>query len=381
MPKLYPKASVGAVLPSCPDALGPVADTSVLNAMSSGVVVLDLDLRFCFANPPAEQMLDASERHLIGRSIADVLPADSHVLALVRDVASRQHSLSDYNITLATRRGNAQLVDVHLSLLGDPVSNLVVVLHQCSVVRQLDQQLANRGAARSVSQLALMLAHEVKNPLSGIRGAAQLLEGVLEADDRQLVQLICDETDRVVSLVEDMEQFTNDRPIRREPVNVHRVLDHVCRLGENGFGRHLKISAHYDPSLPAVSGDRDRLVQVFLNLLKNACESAPQSGGDIRVVTHYSHGLRVGARNSRDRLELPITVEIWDNGSGVPDDIGQHLFEPFVSSKPRGKGLGLPLVAKVVNDHGGVVGFQNAKRGTVFRVSLPAHAAPAADSS
>ncbi|MEO1090969.1 MAG: ATP-binding protein [Pseudomonadota bacterium] len=348
-------------------------DRMVLNAMPSGVVLVSHALEFVYLNPAAEQLFAASDTYLRGRALGDVLTPDAHVLALVTEVAERGHSISDYGVVLATRRGDGQLVDVHLSAVGEPSHHVLAVFHRCSVARQLDQQLANRSAARSVSQLAAMLAHEVKNPLSGIRGAAQLLEQGLEDDDRALVQLICDETDRVVALVDRMEQFTEARTIAPDAVNVHRVLEHVRRLAENGFGRHLTLVERYDPSLPAVAGDRDRLVQVFLNLVKNACEAAPAQGGEVRIVTHYRHGLRIGNKNSRERLELPITIEVWDTGPGVPEELAGNVFDPFVTGKAKGTGLGLSLVAKIVNDHGGVVGFQNLPQGTVFRVSLPAH--------
>ncbi len=350
-------------------------DRLILNAIPSAVVLVDRQLRFAFVNPAGEHLLGASQTSLEGRGLEELVASDAHVFALIAEVASGGHSLSDYGVPFVSRRGGGQLVDVHLSPAGDPPSHVLAILHPCSVARQLDQQLTNRSAARSVGQLAAMLAHEVKNPLSGIRGAAQLLDVGLDNDDRQLVELICDETDRIVALVERMEQFTEGRPLRREPVNVHRVLEHVRRLAETGFGRHLKLIERYDPSLPPVGGDRDLLVQVFLNLVKNACEAAVAGGSEVRLVTQYRHGLRISQKNSRERLELPITVEIWDDGAGVPEDLHAHLFDPFVSGKPKGTGLGLSLVAKIVSDHGGVVDFQNHQHGTVFRVSLPAHAA------
>ena len=360
-------------VPSRGAADAPRLDRLVLSAIPSAVVLVDERLRFAYVNPAGEHMLGASDTYLRGRALEELVAADAHVAALVGEVRAQGHSVSDYGVALATRRGDRHLVDIHLSPVGDPATHVLIVLHPCSVARQLDQQLANRSAARSVTQLAAMLAHEVKNPLSGIRGAAQLLEGSLQPEDRQLVQLICDETDRVVALVGRMEQFTENRPIRTEAVNVHRVLEHVRRLAETGFGRNLKLIERYDPSLPPVAGDRDQLVQVFLNLVKNACEAASEAGSEVCLVTHYRHGLRVGQKNSRERLELPITVEIWDDGPGVPEDLTLDVFDPFVTGKPKGTGLGLSLVAKIVNDHGGVVDFQNHAHGTVFRVSLPAH--------
>ena len=211
---------------------------------------------------------------------------------------------------------------------------ILVVLHPCSVARRLNHQLVYRGGARAVAGLAATLAHEVKNPLSGIRGAAQLLEGSVAEDERPLIRLICEETDRICGLVDHMEQFADGRPIERGPVNIYLVLEHVRRLAESGFGRQVRFIERYDPSLPAVDGNRDQLVQVFLNLVKNAAEAVPREGGEIRLSTQYTHGLSLRVANSRERVELPIMVQVQDNGPGVGDDMAGHLFDPFVSSKP-----------------------------------------------
>ena len=229
------------------------------------------------------------------------------------------------------------------------------------------------AAARAPSPgLAATLAHEVKNPLSGIRGAAQLLEASVAEDERPLIRLICEETDRICGLVDHMEQFADGKPIERGAVNIYFVLEHVRRLAESGFARHVRFAERYDPSLPHVDGNRDQLVQVFLNLVKNAAEAVPRDGGEIRLSTQYTHGLSMRVANSRERVELPIMVQVQDNGPGVGDDMAGHLFDPFVSSKPSGTGLGLSLVAKIVGDHGGVVEFENLERGAAFRVRLPA---------
>jgi two-component system nitrogen regulation sensor histidine kinase GlnL len=250
------------------------------------------------------------------------------------------------------------------------------VLHPCSVAQRLNRQLSHRGGARAVAGLGATLAHEVKNPLSGIRGAAQLLESSLAEDERPLIQLICDETDRICALVDRMEAFADGKPIERRPVNIYQVLERVRRLSETGFGRRVKFVERYDPSLPEVDGDHDQLVQVFLNLVKNAAEAVPAEGGEIRISTRYTHGLSMRVANSRERVELPILVEIHDNGPGVAEEMVPHLFEPFVSSKRSGTGLGLSLVAKIVGDHGGVIELQNQARGALFRVRLPAWRQP-----
>lgn len=345
----------------------------ILQNIPSPVFALDAELRFRFVNPAAEQLFSAGRNLLLGRRLDEFIAPHATLVALVRQVLAVGSSISDYGIELALLRGGEVVsLDSHLCPIPELPGQVLAVLHPCSVARQLDQQVARRRATRSVAGLAATLAHEVKNPLSGIRGAAQLLEPAVPEEDKALIQLICDETDRVCALVERMEEFGDTAPIRRRPVNIYQVLEQVRRVAEAGFARHHRILELYDPSLPEVEGDRDRLIQVFLNLVKNAAEAAPADGSQITLATQYQHGLRIAVGNSRERLELPITVEVRDNGPGVPEDLVDHLFEPFVTTKRRGRGLGLSLVAKIVADHQGVVSYVPGEPGAIFRVHLPA---------
>jgi len=246
------------------------------------------------------------------------------------------------------------------------------VLQERTRADKIDRQLTHRGAARSVTALASMLAHEIKNPLSGIRGAAQLLEQSADEDDRTLTRLICDEADRIVKLVDRMEIFSDERPVEREAVNIHVVLEHVKRIALSGFARYIRIVEEYDPSLPPVFANRDQLVQVFLNLVKNAAESiGDTSDGEIALTTAFRPGVRLTAPGTNTRVSLPLEFCIRDNGPGVPEDLVPYLFDPFVTSKPTGSGLGLAMVAKIVGDHGGIVECDSQPRRTTFRVLMP----------
>ena len=357
--------------------LSEIDHAAMLEGLLVPVLLLSPRDEIRYANTSAESFFGMSMSQLRQHSIADFLPRDHPVFQLINQVRRHGTAVVEHELVLDGPRLHRTGITVQGTGLADEPGAVMLTLHDASAARALDRQLTFRNAARSVSGMAAILAHEVKNPLSGIRGAAQLLESTVAEDDRELAILIRDEADRIRALVERMEMF-NERGIERGPVNIHRVLEHVRTLAQTGFAAHLRIVERYDPSLPPVHGNRDQLVQVLLNLVKNAAEaitselgatnSAP---GEITLCTAYRHGVRLSSAGLDQRVALPLMVTVRDTGPGIPDDIRPHLFEPFLTTKATGSGLGLALAAKIIGDHGGIIEVESAPGRTDVNLFLP----------
>ena len=344
---------------------------AILNALSDPVFVVGPCNEIGYLNQSAEQFFQTSMAATVGMMLEAFIPEDSPVLALIGKVRLSGNSVSQYDVLIDNPRIGEHVVTIDAAPLMDRTGSVVVTLQQRSIAGRIDQSLTHRGAARSVSAMALMLAHEIKNPLSGVRGAAQLLEQTSDVKDRELTRLIIEETDRICALVDRLEMFTDNPRIERKAVNIHEVLNHVVRLAQNGFGSNVRFFEAYDPSLPPAFGDRDQLIQIFLNLVKNAVEAAPDNDGEVIVSTAYQQGVSISTPSGDGHMKVPLAVCIQDNGPGVPEDLRRHLFDPFISTKPGSSGLGLALVAKFVGDHGGVIDLETHNCRTEFRVMLP----------
>jgi two-component system nitrogen regulation sensor histidine kinase GlnL len=331
------------------------------------VLVVDPDWRVAHANAEAELLLNISERAMLGQ------PLEAILLRPGSAATREHHGFAAYDTELETARGGRVPVDYIEAQIADHPGWRAITLHHAAATRRMGEAAERAAGARSAVGAAAMLAHEIKNPLSGIRGAAQLLAGEPKAN-AELTTLITTEVDRIAALIDSMQDFTDTRPRKLVAENIYPLLDHARRVALAGFAREMTIEERFDPSLPPALIDRDSLLQVILNLLKNASEAiAPQPDKRIALTTAYRHGMAVAPAPGQPRRALPIEICVIDNGPGAPAEIADHLFDPFVSGKREGQGLGLALVDKLVRDNGGIVQYarEGVPESTVFRLLLP----------
>jgi two-component system nitrogen regulation sensor histidine kinase GlnL len=345
-----------------------VLPNMLIEALPAAIIVVDRDAVCRLLNAAAEDLIQVGRKTLLGRRLSEVIPEDCPLFSLIEQSRLSRSAVSDAEMQIDGPRLRLEHVSVEVAPLDDPNGSVAISMRDRGLEHRMARQGAAAEAAQSVRSMAGMLAHEIKNPLAGIRGAAQLLESKLSPADAALAALIREESDRIVGLVNGVEIFADDRAPVLSVVNVHEALDHVCKLARVSFARHATLREYYDPSLPSLRGNRDLLIQIFLNLVKNAAEACD---GEIVVTTSYQAGFRIGERNKAHRQPRRIAVTIADNGPGVPEALLGNLFDPFVTSKPGGRGLGLPLVAKLVRAHEGVIEFQSKPGATRFTVLLP----------
>jgi two-component system nitrogen regulation sensor histidine kinase GlnL len=320
-------------------------------------------------NPAAELFLNLSSRALKGAAVWDKVMVDAPLEEAYARARAHRSSLFVNDVDVGSGERAPLQCNIQFAYLQGSEDHMLMMISPREIASRMTQNVSSAKAAKSAIGMAEMLAHEIKNPLAGIAGAAQLLSMGLEGPDLELTDLIVEETRRIVKLLEQVEQFGNLRPPALRPVNIHDVLDRARQSAAVGFGAHMMFIEDYDPSLPRAMADGDQLLQVFLNLLKNAAEAC-KSGGTIRLHTFYEPSLRV-RRKDGTQARLPLQIEVIDDGPGLPPDIAADVFEPFVSGRENGTGLGLALVSKLIGDIGGWISVDSVPGRTVFRVSLP----------
>ncbi len=333
-------------------------------------ILLDEKDRIVGMNPAAESYLNTSSRQSVGLRAFDAIVTDAPMSEHAARVRREQAPFFMNNMNVVTGESAAERCDIKLAPMVGPSDHLVMLVEPRFVGERLNQATSGNSAARSAIGMAEMLAHEIKNPLAGITGAAQLLGMNLAKDDLALTDLIVSETRRVLALLEQVEQFGNLRPPACRAANVHDLIVRAKRSASVGFAAHMELVDEFDPSLPLVWVDEDQMLQVFLNLLKNAAEATGGSPGRILIRTFYDMSSKI-RRNGR-AAELALNVEIVDDGPGIPPNILQGIFDPFVSGRENGTGLGLALASKIVSDHDGWITVDSMPGRTAFRLSLPA---------
>lgn len=332
-------------------------------------LMLDGDDVITMSNPAAESFLNMSAKSLIGQKLWEKVMIDAPLEAPFGRARKNRTSLFVNDVDVGSGERSPMLCNIQFAPLQGADDTMIVMISPREIASRINQNHSTGKAAKSAIGMAEMLAHEIKNPLAGITGAAQLLSMGLSSEDQEMTDLIVEESRRIVKLLEQVEQFGNLRPPVLKPVNIHDILDRARQSASVGFGAHMLFIEDYDPSLPSTLADADQLLQVFLNLIKNASEAC-RDAGRIRLRSFYDTSLRV-RRSDGTQARLPLQVEIIDDGPGLPPEIADDIFEPFVSGKENGTGLGLALVSKLIGDGGGWISVDSVPGRTVFRISLP----------
>jgi two-component system nitrogen regulation sensor histidine kinase GlnL len=321
-------------------------------------------------NPAAEQFVNASSRALLRQPLFDRLAIDAPLEEAFARVRRDHAALFINNVDVSSGERAPVQCNIQIAPVTGQDGQVLLLMEPREIADRLGRAHSVKSSARSAIGMAEMLAHEIKNPLAGITGAAQLLSMNLSAEDQELTDLIVAESRRIVALLDQVEQFGNLRPPQRRAVNLHDLIDRARKSAVVGFAGHMRFAEDFDPSLPPTFVDADQILQVFQNLFSNAVQAAGPEGGTITIRTFYDISLRL-RRKDGSGAALPLQVEIIDDGPGLPPEIAGDVFEPFVSGRENGTGLGLALVSKIISEHEGWITVDSVPGRTVFRISLP----------
>ncbi len=347
-----------------------ISPNVVLESFPDIILIIDKENKVLFVNSAAEDFLYLSRGKILGKRLDKFFFKDSPLFDLLKKVKSHSDVIRDEEFYLASIRSKRNLFSAQVSGVTNYPGVRVIRLQEKTITKEISQRFQSIHAGQSISVMSKVFAHEIKNPLSGIRGAAQLLEDKIPSEDLDLTKMIRDEVDRICRLVDKIDVFNGDYFFLKSELNIHKILEHVKTISLNGFAKRIIFEKNYDPSLPPIVGHEDQLIQAFLNLIKNSSEALGNKEGRILLKTLYSHPSRT-ASNGSAYDDLPIVVEIPDNGSGISKAILNSMFDPFITTKKTGSGLGLSVASKIISDHGGTIEFTSKPGETICSVRFP----------
>lgn len=350
-----------------------ISTENLLDAMSTSMVILDSQLSVIHMNVSAELMLGASRKMTQGKSIFSAFPCCESIRIQINKALNTQMAYSERDLEIQLNPQHKITLDSTITpVFDDELVTEYIIIELTQVDRRLRITREDHLVSQSEGTRDLLrgVAHEIKNPLGGIRGAAQLLAGELsEPDHHEYTDVITHEVDRLQNLV---DRMLGPRQLpKMKPTNIHEILENVRKLIFAEAGDNLAITTDYDPSLPEINADRDMLQQAFLNLASNAMQAAQDlDSGTITIRTRPERQFTI----SHTRHRLVLKVEIIDNGPGIPADMQETIFLPMVTTKPEGTGLGLPIAQSLVQRHGGLIEYDICDGNTCFIVYLPLEA-------
>ncbi len=332
--------------------------------------VLDFKNEIKLANPLSQQYCETSLYRLVGKKLSSYIGTNSAVFEVLEKISSNSSAIVKFDVPINWKNKGNQVFDMYVVSVEMGLSNLIF-FHPKRLKGKMEQALLNQNSIKSVSAMGSVLSHEIKNPLASIIGAAQLLENSNVKNEKTLTQIIHEEAKRIESIVDRVQLLGEVNKIGFGAVNIHDVIDKVKRSALQGYGSHVQFEENYDPSIPDVNGDFELLTQAFHNIIKNSCEAVGKKGGRINIKTSFYSGLALGSHGEKNK-KLQLMVTVSDNGPGITKNIIADIFDPFSTTKIGGSGLGLPLVAKIISEHGGFVELDDMKDGACFNIYLPA---------
>ena len=350
-----------------------IMSDQILLELRTPVLLINKDNSIDYINATGEEFFGHSSIIIIGQELKNIIHKDSTLFILLDRVRKNKIGLTEESIDLSDINTLNRKVKVHLLPLSYESDKIILQIISLSVSETFENYRINNKITKSFSSMVDMLMHELKNPLAGIQGASQLLESDLKNQNKsiELTQLIQIEADRINSLLNRMEVLTNENlKLDCEYLNIHKILDHCKLVAQNSFGSNIEFIDSYDPSLPEIYANSDLLIQIFINIIKNACEAC-YSNGQIKVKTSFNSNKKGLFSKDKIPLNLPLHIEILDNGEGISHDLLPNIFDPFISSKIIGKGLGLYVVASGLNEIGAVIDVQSSPGFTNFCINFP----------